>query len=178
MESEQQFHTQSGGPWRSTWIVALIIVVAVVVAIFLYFAHNSRLFKSPALKPAPVMKVDRSNLASTDVPDKFPPELIILESGASVIENYNASAAGNRFQAARSYQTDKPLAEVDKMYKDFFDKNGWIIENIVDDFQQKVITATKGTTKIIVSAEENAVTHVRTVTVSATILKTAPQSSN
>jgi hypothetical protein len=172
----EEFHSQPSATSRPSWVVALVVVVAIVGLISLYFANRAGFFhRRQVVKPTNTLKVERTDLSLAQVPDKFPEELVALENGAVVTENYNAKAAGDRFQATRSYETDKALPEIVRTYRNFFNTHDWTIENTLDQEQLKVITATKGSTKVIMSAEENAVTHTHTVSVSARILKVEPQ---
>lgn len=169
MANEVPSQTPTPSTNKVLWIVALVVVVALAALLFVYLFHSN--VQAPAVvtqPPAPKLKVDKHDLAPSQVPDQFPSELLALEKGAKLTQNYNASAADGRFQATRAYETNKSLADAIKVYTDFFNKNGWKIVNTLNQDMLKVVIATKNTVQVLVVADENSKTHVHAVTVTAT----------
>ncbi len=166
-----------GAPQNSSsklvWVVALVIVVAAAALVFLFLARRNVQAPVTQMPPAPKLKVDKKDLAANQVPDKFPQELLALEQSAKLTQNYNASAADGRFQATRAYETTKSLADAIKVYRDFFTKNGWAIQDSLDQDKLKVIIAIKDNNQVLVVADENATTKVHTVVVTATLARPA-----
>ena len=162
---------------KSLWIVALIVVVAAVALLFVFLAHNKVSGPIVVVPPKPILRVYKKDLTSDQIPDKFPAELVKLEVGCKLTQNYNASAADGRFQATRACETTKTLADQIKIYRDYLAKNSWNIQDTLDQDTVKVVIANKNDAQILVVADENATTHIRTVTVTATSAQPLANSS-
>jgi hypothetical protein len=109
-------------------------------------------------------------LAPSQVPQQFPPELLPLEQGATLTENFNASTDDGRFQATRAYQTQQSLPEVIKAYQSLLAKNAWAIQSTLDQPTLEVLIANKGDLQVLIAANQNTNTGVDTVTVTASPL--------
>src|ERR1700733_646975 len=153
-------------PHRVTWILALIIIVAIFALAFLYFVHK-RAIVPTVTTPAPLLKVNKIALAPSQVPQQFPPELLPLEQGATLTENFNASTADGRFQATRAYQTQQSLPEVITAYQSVLTKNSWVIQSTLDQPTLEVLIANKGSLQVLIAANQNTNTGLDTVTVTA-----------
>lgn len=156
---------------KVVWIVAVVVVVAAAALFSIFFAHRSAKAPVAVTPPAPKLKIDKKDFAADQVPDRFPSELLALEQGATLVQNYNASVVDGRFQATRAYETKKSLADAVKIYRDFFTKNAWKIEDSLDQAKLKVIIATKNNVQVLVNIDENATTKVHTVAVTAAFVQ-------
>lgn len=151
--------------WVALGMLALIIVVAVIV--YLKYRASSQ---APANQINPLTQVQQKEVPFNKLPDKFPPELIALEQGAKLLQNYNASKPGAPFQATRVYETKKSLDEAIGVYKKFFNDNEWAIKKLSNAPQIKAIVAQNHKLLVQVNASENITTKVRTVDVTVMVL--------
>lgn len=159
----------------STIIVIVIIVVLALVA-WAWYSHN------PVKKAAAPATTQQQTTASTtgpvvqttQVPDSqlptgFPSD-IPLEAGAQITQNYTAQASTGLSQATRVWVTAKTLDQEFQVYQTFFGdaKNGWTIQNTVNQTNLKAISAGKGKVQVMVNINQNTVTGQKTVNISAT----------
>ena len=152
--------------WR---VFGLIILAALVlVALFWIMVKNEQVVDNGGILPPPVAKVNKKDFAPDKTPDSFPSELVALEKGAAVTQNYNATLRDGQFQATRAYETAKTLAEEFKRYQDYFKANGWKIQSATSKDQPKVIIASKGAVNVLVVFDENKATKINTIVVTAT----------
>ncbi len=104
----------------------------------------------------------RKVVEDSKLPDKFPAN-IPQESGAVILQNDVQTSINGRFQATRSYETSKTLAENYQIYQTYFQQNGWKITTSTNEAAYKSITATKGDLSLQVNLNDNQLTKTRTV---------------
>ncbi len=158
---------------KKTFLEIAGTVAAIVVAVFIIQSVWVNKQKPSSNKPtgeqAPTtLKVQKTEVPTSQLPQQFPSD-IPIESGAKIVQNYNASAEDGRFQATRVFETKKTLSANYTLYKDFFSKNGWTVLTTLDQPTLKVVSAKKNNANAQVTINENSVTKIKTVDISVTI---------
>jgi hypothetical protein len=145
-------------------IIKRIIILAVLVAVVLIILKLADKSKNTTV---PELVVDKTPVSQDKLPDKFPAGLPV-EKDAKIVENFNASEKAGRFQATRSFVTNKSLDENVAIYKNWLITNGWTVTSTMDQPTYKMIAGSKGTDQLQASIDENAITKVKTVTLNFT----------
>lgn len=136
-------------------IIGLVIIAALVFGIVYYS------FRSVPKKPTvqkPVNKLE--NVKTTALPKGMPSDLP-LESGAKILNNFNATAPNGQVQGTRTYLSAKAMQTNYDIYRTYLTSHKWTIVTEVKDPQHPDIVSvfarnTKGT--ISVSVQKNNVT--------------------
>lgn len=153
-------------------LIALVVIAIVVIVVALGAAKFSQ--KKPVATQAPttssisnVAAVQKTEVDKSKLPASFPSD-IPLEAGATITQNYNAKSDSGGFQATRSFETKKTLAENLTLYQNFLKGTTWKINNTIDQPAYKVIFASQTNKNLQISMSENPNTKVRTVNISYT----------
>jgi hypothetical protein len=104
----------------------------------------------------------RKAVDENSLPDKFPADFP-RESGAKILQNDVQTSADGKFQATRSYETAKTLADNFQIFQTYFQKTGWKVTDSVNALNFKSITAVKGDLSLKVSLNNNELTKTQTV---------------
>lgn len=88
-----------------------------------------------------------------------------MESGAKIVQNYNATTNTGLFQATRVFETSKSLDENLKIYSDFINKNGWKLISSLNQANIKALAAQKNKGNLQITLSENTQTKVKTVSI-------------
>ncbi len=156
-------------------VIAVIVLLVVILLVWLWYSQRSgrQTAQTPkqtqtagATIPQP-LAVQTTPVPNNKLPDGFPAD-IPLEKGAQITQNYTAQAGGVS-QATRVWVTGKTLDQNFQIYQSFFSnsKNGWTIQNTVNQPNLKSITASKGKVQAIVNINENTVSKQQTVSITA-----------
>jgi hypothetical protein len=143
-------------------IIGLAAVLAMVIAVVL--THKS---KTPVQTKPIEVKVNKQDVAVDQLPNKFPADMP-QEKGATVTQNYNVTTTDGRFQATRVFETAKTLDDNYKLYKTYFQTNGWQLSTGQDTKDLKVLVASKNDLQAQVTINYNQVTKKTTVGVTVT----------
>lgn len=148
-----------------------VLVLALIVAAVLYFnmQNNKKDVAMNTNVPEKTKEIVKTDVETNKSPEKFPTD-IPIESGATITQNYNATAPDGRFQATRAFTSKKTLGENYALYKEWMNSNGWTIASSVDQPTYKMVSGTKGKQTLQASISENSSTKEVTVTLSLTIL--------
>jgi hypothetical protein len=155
----------------SKWLWFILILVVIGGGAFWAMS----ILKTTETKPTNIAKQEKFEVTRTQVdqsklPEKFPVD-IPIETGAKVVDNYNASANNGSSQATRKFETAKTLDANFKLYSDFFSKNGWQTTNTVNQPELKAVFAAKDGVNAQVVIAKNSVTKKSTVEISVTYPK-------
>jgi hypothetical protein len=160
---------------QKNYALVIVLILAVVVAVgYIHYYPASKTAKQPAASsqvqtaPAPPA-VSQTNVDASKLPAGFPAD-IPLEAGAQITQNFTAQANTGLSQATRVWVTTKTLDQEFQVYQTFFGaaKNGWTVQNTVNQPGIKAITAGKGKVQVTVNIIQNSVTKQNTVNISAT----------
>lgn len=108
-----------------------------------------------------------TNVPISILPNNFPSNLPI-ETGAQLLENYEAVAPDNRKQSTQVYTTRKSLSENIKIYSDYMQKNGWQITSQEDKPTYKMIYGSKAGSFMQIDLTEQSSPLVNTVGINIT----------
>jgi hypothetical protein len=147
---------------RVLLIVLGIVVLAIVAA---WFISKRQVPEKQQVLIDLGTSIEKTNVAADQNPEKFPTN-IPIEAGAKIVQNYNATAGGGRFQATRVFETGKTLNENLKIYQDFMKADGWAIQSTVNQANYKMLFASKGDSYLQVSMNDNQVNKTKTVNIS------------
>lgn len=148
-------------------IKLLLILVAVLILAFVVFKFFISKPDSIIVQEPVKAIVNKANIDFSKLPDRFPTD-IPIESGAKITQNYNARTPEGKFQATRTFVTEKSLTENIEFYTDFLNKDGWKTNLSVDQVNFKMISGSKEREKINISADENKISKIKTITISYT----------
>lgn len=148
-------------------IVALAIIVLALAGLILVFSMTDK--SGPQVNDQETPIVTQKDLPVTQVPEKFPVN-VPIEEGATILQNYNATAADGRFQATRTFETKKSLDANFTIYENYLKANNWKIETTLNQPEYKLLVGTNGNTQLQISLSENTVDKVKTVDISLTEL--------
>lgn len=153
-------------------IIGVIALVAVVTAIFVFFANQASNIPSNQMSEVPKkdtkpLEIVKTTVAPDQAPEGFPAN-IPIEEGAKILQNYNATAPDGRFQATRVFQTSLTLVQNLNLYRDFLNKDGWKIETTLDLENYKMILGSKANAQLQISIDNNAAIGMKTVNISFT----------
>ncbi|MBI4050411.1 MAG: hypothetical protein HY609_06820 [Deltaproteobacteria bacterium] len=154
--------------WQALGI-GVIIVLAIIVTQTVKLPKKAPEPGTGQKTDTPQLQVKKTEVPVTESPERFPAD-IPIETGAKIVQNYNAETEDGRFQATRVFETSKTLAANYALYKDFFTKNGWMILTTLDQPSLKVVSAKKDNIVVQVNISENSVTKVKTVDISVAYL--------
>lgn len=146
-------------------IILVVLIIALSVWVYVFYSNTQEVAQEE-----PKSEVAIEQVSPDKLPEKFPAD-IPLESGAKIMQNYNATAPDGRVQATRTFESKKTLDENFEIYKTAFSKNDWVISNTVEDQSNvKAIFASKDNDSVRgqVIIRENAPTQTRIVDVSIT----------
>lgn len=115
------------------------------------------------------LNVTKSEKNTNELPDKFPTD-IPIETGAKIIQNYNASTPDGRFQATRVFESAKSMDENLKIYKDYLTSKNYKLQPVVEVPNFKSISGTNDNMNLQVSMNYNASTKITTVSINLTQL--------
>ncbi|HEX3099864.1 MAG TPA: hypothetical protein VHQ41_02735 [Patescibacteria group bacterium] len=153
-------------------IKQLLTVIGAFIVAGLVVAVGTVIYKK-YVAPTPVaikLPVQQKDLPVNQVPEKFPTD-VPIETGATITQNYNATADDGRFQATRAFETNKSLAENLTLYTNYLKAGGWTLNPVIDQDMFKLISGSKGNQQIQFAMTENNVSHKKTVTISLTEIK-------
>jgi hypothetical protein len=159
---------------KNTLIAIVVIILVVLLGTWWYIhsitpkvamVHIATQSPSTTLPSTPV--VTQTTIPVSQVPNGFPSD-IPLEQGVQITQNYTTQTNGQS-QAGRVWVTNQTLSQQFDIYQNFFanKKNGWTIESTQNETAQKTIVAKKGDVQILVNINQNAITGVKTVSISA-----------
>jgi len=155
---------------KIVWVFAVIGIIIVALAIVMVII-NRQMAKPTTTKTntktAAELKVDRQEVPPATLPENFPTD-IPLEKDAKVIQNYTATTNNGGFQSTREFETKKTLAESYRIYKAYFQQNGWQLSGGVDDTYVKVVSANKGNLTATVTMDYNLKTDIKTIEITIT----------
>ncbi len=149
---------------KTLGILAVIILALVIILAVVKSRKNNDSGNENANTPAPVTKTE---VPKNQLPNKFP-DNIPIESGAEVVDNYNASTTDGRYQATRTFVTEGSLAGNLKLYSDYLKDNGWTTQAVVDQSTYKMVVGMKDKQQLQIAIDENSSSKVKTVTISLT----------
>lgn len=110
---------------KNLFKIAIAIGIIAIIAIGFYFYDLAKHRQSNSEQTnQPLFSVDKKDLIQAAIPKGFPQDLPV-ESGAEVLQNYEATTNDGRTQSTRITATKKTLTEAVKIYSDFFTKSGW-----------------------------------------------------
>ena len=152
-------------------LVGLIMILAFAIGLTMLIAVFKGDSKRQSSSRSDLSSVARkTTVAENKLPENFPTNLP-LEDNVEVTQNYNATTEDGRFQATRTYESKKTLAENLAIYREYLNGNGWNIVSTVDQPTYKKISGTQGIQTIQISLSENVNTKVKTVSISLTELQ-------
>ena len=160
-------NSQSTSGLTNNQLLKILVVVAVLFLLLYVAIQINSYKKDEQLSQALPAQVQKTNIDFSQAPEKFPTN-IPIESGARLTQNYNATTPQGEFQATRTFITEKSLTENIDFYTDFLNKDGWKTNLSVDQANFKMISGAKEGKKINISADENKVSKIKTVTISYT----------
>lgn len=151
---------------KNLLIIAVVVVLLVVIAVLFRSKPVQNNNQNNAEQPV----ITKTEVPSTDLPTKFPSD-IPIEEGAKVLDNYNAQTPDGRFQATRTFETNKTLAANLKLYSDYLKQEDWTVQAVVDQAAYKMVVGMKDKQQLQISIDENSSSKVKTVTISLTETK-------
>lgn len=155
--------------WFFAVIGILAVVIIVIVAIVVPKQTNAPAQKQADTADIPEFKPVVTKVANEKLPDKFPADLP-LETGAKVVDNYNATSTSGNVQATREYESAKTPEQNYGVYNDFFNKNNWEVLTSSNTTTDRSLTVRKEQTVIQVLFYQNTVTKASVVRVNVTVL--------
>lgn len=158
-------------------IISLAVLVILVLAWFA-FGHNSKIGNKAGNNPStqtssstePTSSQTPLNVTKTEVPKNqapqgFPAD-IPIEKGATITQNYNATADNGLVQATRTFITKQTLDQNFTIYSNYLKNAGWSITNTLNLSTTKVLSAKKGDANLQITISTNSITKVNTVDIS------------
>lgn len=145
----------------------VVLLLAAGAGAFLYFSREQKP-EQPVVETqkeeAPPKELVKKDVEPGKLPDKFPSG-IPMEQGATITQNYNATAPDGRFQATRVFETKKTLEENITIYKNYLEEAGYSIDSTLDRPEYKMVFGRKGRISLQVSVNQNVKTGIRTVSI-------------
>lgn len=150
------------------FVIALVMVVGI--GLFLLLRNRTET-TAPALNhnvPAKEFTVDKKDISAAVVPKGFP-EKLVTESGAKILQNYEATASDGRIQSTRVITTSKPLADAVSSYQKFFEDDMWLsVSTTKPDTNTITIVMRKNDSILLIVGKNDASTLERTVELTLT----------
>lgn len=140
--------------------MTVIIATVIAVAFVYFFLAILRTKSNRSLGPIIKTEIDR-NQAPTGFPKELP-----IESGAVIVQNYEAQAPTGQHQATRVFESKKTVAQNYKLYLDYLTKNGWQIKAKTESPALSSIFAVKADGFLTINISKNAITNSVTVDLS------------
>jgi hypothetical protein len=141
---------------RPAVTVLIVLVVAVIVALLIWFMGGSKKTSVPANPGTQATTtveapkgVSQTDVDPSKLPDRFPAD-VPLEAGAQVTANYTAVNAAGMFQSTREFISKKSILDNYELYQAALEKAGWKITSVTGDAGQRIILAAKGENKLTV----------------------------
>jgi len=158
-----------GSPKAKIVISSLVALCIIAALVYVLVNTTSKTPVDDTTKPdhQTQPKVTRTDVDPTVVPEKVPKD-IPMEKGATIIQNYTLATTDGKAQSTRAFKTSKSLADNYKLYTNYFNDNGWTIQNFVDNPKSKMINAVKDETRVQVTLNESSVDKSRTVDITVT----------
>jgi 16S rRNA C967 or C1407 C5-methylase (RsmB/RsmF family) len=113
------------------------------------------------------IKVTKTEKAPTELPDKFPKD-IPMETGAKVVQNYNATTEDGRFQATRVFESKKTIDENLKIYEEYLKTSKYTLDPVVSVNNYKAVSGKKLNAQLQISLDYNTNTKISTVSINYT----------
>lgn len=104
------------------------------------------------------------------LPDRFPSDIPLEESGNAVTQNFVSATDIGQFQQTRGFITTRGLDDASAIYRSYFASHGY--EILIDSVSpnSRFITARKDDVIFTIRIGENPTTHVRAIVIDLTIL--------
>lgn len=145
-------------------VVFAVIVVGALIGLMVT-RHN----QPPAASQIAPLQVNKTEVSTEKLPEKFPTD-IPLESGANIINNYNATTPDGRFQATRTFQTSKSLSDNLAIYSKYLTDHKWVVKTVSGSESAKMVSGSKDNQRLQITLSENSESHIKTVAISYTEL--------
>jgi len=152
---------------KIVWVFAVIGIVIVVLAIVMVVINRQIVKPKTNTKTAAELKVNREEVPPATLPKNFPTD-IPVEKDAKVIQNYTATTNGGGLQSTREFETKRTLVDSYKIYKTYFQQNGWQLSGGVDDTYVKVVSANKDNLTATVTMDYNLKNNTKTIEITVT----------
>jgi len=161
---------------KAKYITALIVVVALVLVLAAFMVryfmgqHRQQPVSQPQVfnpKPGQSLPVVKNDVPKNVAPQGFPAD-IPIESGATITQNYNATAPNGMFQATREFQTKQSLGQNFALYSNYFASSGWKITNSLNLANVKILNAKKGNANLQITIFQNTTTKQNSISISYT----------
>ena len=148
------------------YLVALAMIVAAAVIITLAVNYYQSIWGNRANDEEFLsnQKVTET-VKSSELPKKFPSD-IPIETGVEIIKNENSVDPDGTTHATRTFVSSKTLDENHSIYSKYLNDNGLVIENSVNQPENKVMFASKGQQNIQIAITLLKETKTNTVTIS------------
>jgi hypothetical protein len=112
---------------RKKIILLLAIIAAVLAGVFLYYKSVKSPTETGGDNPVKVKGVSLTE-GPAGLPENLP-----IEAGDKILENFEATAPGNRIQGTRKFTTNKTLDGALDTYISFFAKSSWVVADTKSD---------------------------------------------
>jgi len=147
-------------------LLIALVALAIIIAVILWQQKKD---KAPAQTNENIGNIQVKAIEPGDVPGGLP-ENLPIEPGSEVLQNYQATANGDRIQGTRKFTTKKPLASAIKTYTDFFKASAWVVvdEQNGDGYQTVLLRRNDSTVLVVVREDAAAKKNVVEITLSET----------
>lgn len=102
------------------------LVIIIIVALLVIFWLTKIKINTGQPSPSPTSTNKIQNFGTGQVPRSFPTQ-IPIETGAKIINSYNATSPDGRLQATQVFESSKSVSANFKLYNDYLVKNNWKI---------------------------------------------------
>jgi hypothetical protein len=103
--------------------IAILLAIVAAVAVGFYFMKNKGTDSGNKDKP---FSAEKKELEAGELAKGFP-ENMPIETGSSIIRNYESTASDGRVQSTLVSTTSSTLTQAVKIYVDFFVSQGWVV---------------------------------------------------
>lgn len=105
------------------------------------------------------------DLPASHIPDRFPSDLPLEESGNTVEQNYIAASNRGQYQESRVFVTTRSIDNAMSIYQNYFTSHGWPISSSLTQDNFKSITSYTNGMAVQISVGENSISHIRNITI-------------